>query len=88
MKNVVTETQLIPIKHKDGLIGFGSVVLNNSLYLGSIGIHKKLNDDSYRITYPTRKVSNRNLNIYHPINIETSKTIEDALIAKAKKLFD
>ncbi|MGP8321200.1 MAG: hypothetical protein ACT6FE_02585 [Methanosarcinaceae archaeon] len=36
----ITEIQIVPIKANNGLVAFASVVLNNQLYLGSIGIHK------------------------------------------------
>ena len=34
----VSEIQIIPIKPQNGLIAFASLVLNENLYLGSIGI--------------------------------------------------
>jgi len=82
----ITEIQIIPIKANNGLVAFASLVLNNNLYLSSIGIHKKLDGSGYRITYPTKKVSNKNINIYHPINKETSKTIEKAILDKLKEI--
>ena len=82
----ITEIQIIPIKAKDGLVAFASVVLENSLYLGSIGVYTRLNGSMYRITYPTKKIGNRNINIYHPINKETSKAIEEAIVSKAEEI--
>ena len=84
----ITEVQIIPIKPKDGLIAFASVVVDNNLYLGSIGIHTKLDGSGYRLTYPTKKVGNRNINIYHPINKKASKIIERAIIEKVKQIFN
>ena len=83
----ITEIQITPIKANNGLIAFASVVLDSQLYLGSIGIHKKLDGSGYRITYPMKLIGNKNINIYHPINQETSKAIEKAIIEKAKRLF-
>ena len=85
MKNV-TEVQIIPIKPKDGLIALASVVIDNSLYLGSIGVHLKLDGSGYRITYPTKKVAEKSFNIYHPIDKDTSKAIEDAITKKVKEI--
>lgn len=85
MKNV-TEVQIIPIKPKDGLIALASVVIDNSLYLGSIGVHLKLDGSGYRITYPTKKVAEKSFNIYHPIDKDTSKAIEDAITKKVKEV--
>ena len=56
-----------------------SLVFNESLYLGSIAIHKKLNKEGYRLTFPTKVVGGKNLNLYHPINPKASKAIEAAI---------
>lgn len=85
MKNV-TEVQILPIKPKDGLIAFASVVIDEALYLGSIGVHLKLDGTGYRITYPTKKVAEKSMNIYHPVDRKMSKLIEDAIIQKVKEL--
>ncbi len=84
----ITEIQIIPIKASNGLIAFASVVFDNRIYLGSIGVHKKLDGSGYRVTYPTKKIGDKNINIYHPINKETSKRIEEEIISKTEKLFD
>ena len=83
----ITEIQIIPIKPRDGLIAFASVVLEDSVYLGSLGVYTRLDGSGYRITYPTKKIGNKDINIYHPINKETSKTIEKAIISKTEKIF-
>lgn len=83
----ITEVQIIPIKANNGLIAFGSVLFDNCLFLGSIGIHKKLDGSGYRITYPTKKISEKDINIFHPINKEVSKLIEDEIIKKVNRLF-
>ncbi len=83
----ITEIQIIPIKANNGLVAFASIVLDSQLYLGSIGIHKRLDGSGYRITYPTKIIGNKNINIYHPINKDASKIIEKAIILKMKRLF-
>jgi len=82
----ITEIQIIPIKPREGLVAFASVVVENSLYLGSLGVYTRLDGSGYRITYPTKKIGNKNINIYHPINRETSKAIEEAIISEAEKI--
>lgn len=76
----------MPIKPKDGLVAIASVVADNSLYLGSVGVFTRLNGSGYRITYLTKKIGEKNINIYHPINKETSKEIEEAIISEAEKI--
>jgi len=82
----ITEIQIIPIKPREGLVAFASIVVENSLYLGSLGVYTRIDGSDYRITYPTKKIGNKNINIYHPINKETSKAIEEAIISEVKEL--
>ncbi len=82
----ITEVQIIPIKPNNGLVAFASCVLDDNFYLGSIGIHKKLEGAGYRLTYPTKKIGDKNIHIYHPINKTASKAIEVAIISKAEKI--
>lgn len=85
---MISEIEIIPIKPKNGLIGFASVVLDQKIYLGSIGIHSRLDGTGYRLTYPTKQVGPRNINIYHPINKDLSKIIEEAIIARFKEVIE
>ena len=84
----VSEVQIKVIKPKDGLLGFASLVLNDALYLSSIGIFSKLDGSGYRITYPTKKVGNLDLHIFHPITKELGQEIEQAITNKAKEIFE
>lgn len=77
----ISEIQIIPIKPQDGLVAFASFVLDDNLYLGSIGILTRP-EGGYRLTYPTKKVGARNINIFHPINKEFSQSIEKEVIGK------
>lgn len=84
----VTEVSIVPIKAIDGLIAFASCVVNEQLYIGSIGIHRRLDGTGYRITYPTKRVGSRELNYYHPINKQTGSAIEQAIVVKCHELFE
>lgn len=88
MQPTITEVQIVPIKPNSGLIAFASVVINGQLYLGSIGIHAKIDGSGYRLTYPTKSVGGRNLYVYHPINRETSDAIEEAIFARLKDVIE
>jgi DNA-binding cell septation regulator SpoVG len=82
MQHTISEVQIVPIKSKDGLVGFASFVIYNAFYIGSVGIYLKLNGNGYRLTYPTRKRTIGNLNICHPINKEIATAIEQAVARK------
>ena len=84
----ITEVNIAPIKPKDGLIGFASVVFDGCLYLGSIGVYTRLDGSGYRMTYPTKKIAERNINIYHPITAELGRQIEAAILQKAEEIFN
>ena len=79
MTNRLSEIQIIPIKPQNGLVAFASFVLDSNLYLGSIGIMTRPNG-GYRLVYPTKKVAERNLNIFYPINKEFSQVIENKVV--------
>jgi DNA-binding cell septation regulator SpoVG len=85
MKNQLSEIQVVPVKPHDGLVGFASVVLNNCLFLGSIGIYTRPGC-GYRLTYPTRKTPSGNFHIFHPINRDIAEIIEEAVIAKYEEV--
>lgn len=82
----ITEIQITPIKPNNGLVAIASIVMENSLYLGSIGIHTKLNGIGYRITYPTKSFGGKNFNVFHPINKKVALQIEEAVIEKADEV--
>lgn len=79
MTNRLSEIQIIPIKPQNGLVAFASFVLDGSLYLGSIGIMTRP-QGGYRLVYPTKKVAERSLNIFYPINKEFAQLIENEVV--------
>lgn len=80
----ISEINIELVKPQNGLIGFASFVLNNSIYMGGIGILRRLNDDSYRMVYPSRKVGEKNFNVYYPISKKAGARIEKAISDKLK----
>ncbi len=87
MKTKITEIQIIPIKPKEGLVAFASFVWDKSLYLGSIGIMTRP-QGGYRLVYPTKRVAERNLNIFYPINRETAQLIESEVVTKFEEVMN
>lgn len=78
----IEEVNIEFIKPNNGLIAFASLVIDGNLYLSSIAIHKKLQSEECRITYPSKG----NFSIFHPINKATSKQIEEAIFKKLKEV--
>jgi len=85
MTNRLSEIQIIPIKPQNGLVAFASFVLDKSLYLGSIGIMTRP-QGGYRLVYPAKKVADRNLNIFYPINREFFQLVESEIVKKFEEV--
>lgn len=85
MTNRLSEIQIIPIKPQNGLVAFASFVLNESLYLGSIGIMTRP-QGGYRLVYPTKKVAERSLNIFYPISREFALAIENEVVRQFEEV--
>lgn len=83
----ISEIHIIPIKPQNGLVAFASFVWDKSLYLGSIGIMTRP-QGGYRLVYPTKKVADRNLNIFYPINRETAEFIESEVVKKLEEVMN
>lgn len=85
----ISEVQINLIKPNAGIVGFASLVVNDSIYLSSIAIHKKIEGSEYRITYPTKKLSiDNSINLFHPINRQASFEIEQAIFTKLKEVMN
>ncbi|MEK7527917.1 MAG: septation protein SpoVG family protein [Patescibacteria group bacterium] len=85
MTNRLSEIQIIPIKPQNGLVAFASFVLDESLYLGSIGIMTRP-QGGYRLVYPTKKVAERSLNIFYPISREFALAIENEIVRQFEEV--
>jgi len=83
----ISEIEIVPIKPKGGLIGFASFVLDEKYYVSSVAVFTKLDGSGYRLVYPSKKVGEKNINIFHPINSQVGKVIEEAVTEKVNKLF-
>jgi DNA-binding cell septation regulator SpoVG len=82
-----TDIQIVPIKPRNGLLGFVSFVLNGTLYLGDIAIYSRLGQEGYRLVYPMRTLSNgAKVNIFHPITREVGHQIEKQVSAAYREL--
>lgn len=76
--NKITNVKIDLIKNREGLIGFARLLLENDVFLGCIGIHKKLDGSGYRLTYPEK--SGRQ--VFYPINAKMSALIEKSIFDK------
>lgn len=84
----ISEIQISPVKPKDGLIAFASFVLDGKYYVGSVAIFTRLGKSGYRLVYPAKKLGEKNLNLFYPINQFVGKFIEDAITEKVNEIFN
>lgn len=84
----ISELQIIPVKPKDGLIAFASFVLDQKYYVGSVAVFTRLTGEGFRLVYPAKKVGERNINLFYPINTETGNTIEKAISEKVYEIYN
>lgn len=79
----VTEVHIHFISQQQGLFALARIVLNDALVLEGIGVHRKRHGDGYRLTYPTRNLTNgQSKTVCHPITPELSHIIETAIFEK------
>lgn len=87
MSMSITEIHIVPVKPNSGLVGFASCVIEKCLYLGSIGIFTRP-DGSYRLVYPTKKIGEKNINIFYPINSKLGQKLEQEIISKFEEVMN
>ena len=83
---LLSEIQFVPLKPRDGLVGFVSFVLDSRYYVGSIAVYTRLNGIGYRLVYPAKKVGERNISTFHPIDPLAGKAIEEKVSAKVYEI--
>ncbi len=87
MKIEVSEIQIVPVKPDNGKIAHASCVINNAFYLGSLAVYTKLNG-GYRVVYPSKKVGDRSINIFHPISKPIAESLETEIIRKIEEVMN
>lgn len=84
----ITEIELVPVKADNGLVAFANFVLDGKLFLGNIAVYTRLNGRGFRCVYPTKKLANgQQIQLYYPINQQTSQAIEGVISARLTELF-
>ena len=70
----VTEINIIPVKPKDGLLGFCNFVIDQKFYIGSVAIFSK-KEGGIRLVYPRRG----EIDCCHPIQKEAGDHITNVI---------
>ena len=83
----ISEINIIPYKGNKGLVGLASCVIEDVLYLGSIGIYSK-REGGYRITFPNKSSKHGMVNVFHPIQKDFGLEMETKIIEEFKKVIN
>ena len=79
MTHKVSNVRILKVIPNKGLIAFASFIVDDSFYFTSVAIHRKLDGSGYRLTYPTKKVNNKEVYLFKPLYPDLSHAIEQAL---------
>jgi stage V sporulation protein G len=77
----ISEIQIVPVKPNRGLVGFCSFILYESIYCSSVAIFTRP-EGTYRLVYPTKKLGDKDINVFHPISKSVGRQIEKEVIKK------
>ena len=84
----VSKVEILPIRPREGLIGFATVELDGQILLNSIAIHSKRDGSGYRLTYPTRSNGDSAITVFHPTSPQLSWEIERMVFARVREIFE
>jgi len=80
----IKDIQIFPVRPQNGLIAFVSFILNDSIYVGNVGLHTSLSNPlGFRLVYPIKELPNgQEIGCVHPITKTAGLTITKAVIEK------
>ncbi len=82
----ITKVQIRKITPKEGLVGFASFVIEDSLYIGNVGVFSRLNKDNFRLIFPEKKVNDKKIPIFYPLTTDFYYTLENMVNEKIKEI--
>jgi len=84
----ITKVTIRKVVPKEGLVGFVSFVLDDCLYLGNIAIFSRLNQTTYRLVFPEKKVKDKVISLFHPVNSDFYFKLEEIINKEFNKQND
>jgi DNA-binding cell septation regulator SpoVG len=86
--DVVSEVHVKIIRERNGLVAIASAVIKTAkgnFFINSIGLYTK-RTGGYRLTYPTKKSGNSELQLFNPLHVDLHKELEDKIIKEYEDL--
>ena len=86
----INEIDILPVKPKNGLLAFASIVINQQFYVGDIAIYSSPStEDGFRLIYPCKVLPNgKKINSFHPITKIAGEAVHNAVISKYQELME
>lgn len=85
----ISEIDITPVKHKNGLVAFTSFTLNESFHVNSVAIYTDLTNGGFRLSYPTKEFfAGKKVYCFYPINKETGRVITEAITKEFLKIIN
>lgn len=69
----------------DGLLAWASCVISGAVKLDNIAIRRS-RDGSLFLTYPAKRTGTESHQYFHPISVEASKAVRNAVLARLASL--
>ncbi|MFH1309068.1 MAG: septation protein SpoVG family protein [Candidatus Omnitrophota bacterium] len=86
-EKLITNVEIIPIKPKQGHLGFVNIIFDNALALNGIALHSNLSNGNYRLVYPDKILANgKVVQVFHPINRVVANRLNDVIFEKYEQL--
>lgn len=84
----ISQVEIIPFRPRDGHLGFATLVINDSIWIGDLAIFSRT-EGGVRIGFPKKKLQNGTIvDICKPVNQETENLIEQAILEKYESLLN
>jgi len=82
----VTEVQILPIRPRNGLIGFATIVLDHAIQISDLAVFTRP-QGGFRIGYPKKKLPNgKDVPIFRPLTRELDQTLEVIIARKFEEI--
>jgi DNA-binding cell septation regulator SpoVG len=79
----ISKVKIKKVAPKDGLVGFASCVIDDSLYLGNIAVFTRLNQvDKIRLVFPVKELDNIKIAMFKPLTSDLYYALEVAIADK------
>lgn len=82
----ISKIKIKKIIPNEGHVGFASCVIDDWLFLANIAIFTRLNQDNIRLVFPEKKINNRRISLFYPLDSNSYFELENIIFDKYKEL--